>query len=276
MKVSLLVITARYGGMDILRANLRRQVEKPHEVILVDALYEQRRNAVATYLNGTKVVHVPDPPKERYCNIEAALNEGLSRCRGDLIVLLQDYVWIARHGIRRFVQTQKANGPCLVSGVGNVGSEPAEAVDSSGLISIFGQDYSEMPEGVSWADPRITMQRGVIPCEPVGWEANWACVAREVFEAIGGFDETYGDGWAWGNVDLAYRATHIGYKTYLDMDNRCVAFPHDEYFGHPMKKEKPKNNANRCAADLEALRLGTRSARVPHLEERKTWRHSQP
>lgn len=275
MKVSLLVVTARYGGMDILQANLRRQVQRPHEVILVDALYEERREAVATYLKGSGIVHVPDPPKTRYCNIEAALNVGLAHCRGDLIVFLQDYVWIPRHGIRRFVEAQK-NGPCLVSGVGNVGSEPAEPVDSSGLISIFGRDYADMPEGVSWADPRITPEHGLVPCAPVDWELNWACAPREAIEAIGGFDETYGDGWAWGNVDFAYRATHIGYKTYLDNANRCVAFPHDEYFGHPMKKDKPKNNANRCAADLEALRLSTRSARVPYLEERKRWRRSQP
>lgn len=268
MKVSLLLITARPGGMDILRANLRRQLEKPHQVVLVDALYDQRREAVRVYFDGLKVSHIPDPPKERLCNIEVALNEGVRRCQGDLIVFLQDYVWIPRHGIRRFVRAQRANGPCLVSGVGNVGSEPSEVADSSGLISVFGRDYGDMPEGVSWADPRITMERGVIRCHPGEWELNWACAPREAIEAIGGFDETYGDGWAWGNVDFAYRAHHIGYDTYVDMDNRCVAFPHDEYFGHPLKKDKPKNNANRCAADLEALKLGKRSAKVPYLDRR--------
>ena len=272
MKVSLLVITNRPGGMDILRANVRRQTQKPDQVVLVDALYDQRAQPVQAFFDGLKIRHIPDPPKEGICNIEPALNEGLAHCKGDLVVFLQDYIWIPRQGIKRFVQGQNQLGDCLISGVGNVGAEPAEADDPSGLLSVFGRDYTEMPEGVSWADPRITYERGWAHCEPVAWEANWGCAPREVIEAVGGFDEAYRDGWAFGNADFAYRAQHVGYESYIDMENRCVAFPHDKYFGNPLKADKNMHNGARCAIDLEALRLGKRSAKVPYLEERRCHR----
>ena len=256
-RVSLLTITNRPGGMDIALANQRRQTVQEFEWILVDALREQR----GPY-------GIPEPPKTRLGNMAASVNEGLAHCRGEYIVLLQDYIWIPPRGIERFLKAQEKRGPCLVTGVGNVGSGPP-ATHPDGLHSVFDEPYERPPTGLSWADPRKTHLKGLQPCEPVAWEANWACLPLAVAEELGGFDEEYDNGWAWDHVQFAERARLAGYPLYVDMDNECKAFPHDTYFPNPLKADRSLSNAERYVRDIEVLRKGQKPLRMPYLAQRR-------
>lgn len=53
-------------------------------------------------------------------------------------------------------------------------------------------------------------------CPPDQWEANVAIAPMKAIYELGGFDESYDDGWSWDNVNLAERAAMLGYKFYID------------------------------------------------------------
>lgn len=274
MKVSVLTITNRPGGIDIAVANLERQTVRDFEWVLVDSLYAERSQPSPTgfgmehFAPDVPFQHLPDPPKSRVSNMAAAVNHGLAHCRGEYVVLMQDYIWIPPKGIERFLKGQREHGPCLVTGVGNVGSGPRDH-DPTEMFSIFGDWYDLAPTGLSWADPRKSHLHGVHPCEPVAWEANWACLPLAVAEELGGFDEEYDNGWAWDHVEFAERARLSGYPILIDMNNECKAFPHDTYFPNPLKANHELSNGTRCARDIEALRKGERPLKTPHLAARK-------
>ena len=47
--ISVLYISNRYGSMDILRANLRRQSYTDFELVFVDGLYHERKEELKEY-----------------------------------------------------------------------------------------------------------------------------------------------------------------------------------------------------------------------------------
>ncbi len=267
MKVSVLTVTNRYGGIDIAVAGLVRQAVRDFEWVLVDALFGERWAEVAEYAGEAKIAmtHLADPPKQHINNLASALNVGLAHCRGDYVVLLQDYIWIPRHGLQRFLDMQAVHGPALITGVGNIGAA-ISAQNESGLITIYGEPYDGPPPGLSWADPRKSWERGVHPCEPVAWEQNWACLPRSVAGELGGFDEEYDHGWAWEHVELAERARLAGYPVLIDMENEVKGFRHED---NPLKRQREIDNATRCAKDIQRLRDGEKPIKTPYLERRR-------
>ena len=53
--ISVLYISNRYGGLDILKANLKRQTFQDFELVFVDGLYTERKDLVADYFKEFKV-----------------------------------------------------------------------------------------------------------------------------------------------------------------------------------------------------------------------------
>src|SRR3990167_8910107 len=95
-KISVMQITNRYGNIDILRANLERQIFKDFELVIVDGLPEDREEKVKEYLKDFPVTYIRQSEKrpDAYSNLAHADNEGFRACQGELIVCLQDYIWI--------------------------------------------------------------------------------------------------------------------------------------------------------------------------------------
>eukprot|EP00301_Raphidiophrys_heterophryoidea_P014551 c22972_g1_i1.p1 GENE.c22972_g1_i1~~c22972_g1_i1.p1 ORF type:complete len:467 (-),score=126.65 c22972_g1_i1:339-1697(-) len=114
--ISLIYITKRPGGYDILLNSLSQQVlsSAPNlasvlEVICVDELAAYRAQRVyqmAQGLNVPVVAVVPSKPRSlahvtaRY-NLYNAINTGLLLARGDVVVFAMDYVWLPEILIQR-------------------------------------------------------------------------------------------------------------------------------------------------------------------------------
>ena len=62
-KISILNITARHGGLDILRASLERQTIKDFEVVIVDGLWEEREPQVKKYFKDYDLIYVRESKK---------------------------------------------------------------------------------------------------------------------------------------------------------------------------------------------------------------------
>ncbi len=92
--ISVIVPSNRTGGLDVLCDSLDAQSYRNFELILVDALYDYRRDIVAQHAAqyGFPIVHIPPRdnrfPEQQYCR---TMNTGIAHAHGDTLVFLCDY-----------------------------------------------------------------------------------------------------------------------------------------------------------------------------------------
>lgn len=96
MKVSIILPTNRVGGMDVLFAGLRAQNFREFELIVVDEIYEERRERFRFEIDRMSldfpVIHRPpkDPPA-RWGNYMRSLNTAVEIARGSVLLFISDY-----------------------------------------------------------------------------------------------------------------------------------------------------------------------------------------
>lgn len=242
MKISVIYISNRYGGLDILRANLNRQTVQDFELVFVDGLYEERKEQVKEYFKDINIKHISDShiPKEGFhSKLARCDNLAFKNCEGELIISLQDYIYIPSLGFEKFLTLHEKYGKkALLTGVGHQYYYPSvdDITNPKGLITVFENDYTKKPDIQCWTDPRLNVQWEEREAHPVEWEMNWAAIPREVIYDIGGMDEEYDkQGFAYDNTSIATRAFITGYKIYLDPKNECYGFSHDTWWPNPLK-----------------------------------------
>jgi hypothetical protein len=235
-KISVMQLTNRYGNIDILWANMKRQTIQDFEIVLVDGLWKEREDKVKRYINDPRLKYVRQSEKREgaYTNLAHADNEGFKNCDGELIVCLQDYQWIPPDGLEKYWFHYEKDPKALVTGIGHHYANP-RPTNPNGLITVFDELYSLKPEGLSWEDPRVGGQ-SFRECDPVEWELSWASIPRSVIYDIGGMDEQFDfEGFAWDNTYIAYKARINGSKIYLDQTNEVMGFDHDIWWPNPLK-----------------------------------------
>ena len=89
--ISVINITNRIGGLDILKDNLDKQSYKDFELIMCDGLYEWRKDEVKGYFDSFPTLHIPEPKKNEkdVWVLNKAHNEALRKSKGDIIVFKQ-------------------------------------------------------------------------------------------------------------------------------------------------------------------------------------------
>jgi glycosyltransferase involved in cell wall biosynthesis len=244
-KLSVMNLTNRPGGIDILWANMLRQSEQDFELVIVDALWRDREEEVKAYINDPRLVYVRQSDKREgaYTNLAHADNDGFRACTGELIVCLQDYIWISPDALSKFWEAHKAyGGKILITGVGDQYAYPGkdEIVKPQGKVTVFERPYTRRPEDKCWADPRKRTDLGSFyACNAPSWELNWAAIPKDMIFELGGMDEQYDyKGFAWDNVNIAQRAEMLGYVCYIDQTNECMGFDHDGWWPNPLKVER--------------------------------------
>lgn len=269
--ISVLYISNRYGGLDILKANLSRQSTNDFELVFVDGLYNERKNEVKKHFNGFKIKHLDQsliPMEGFHSRLARADNVGFRNCDGDLIVCLQDYIWINPYGLEKFLEiTKQYDGKVLVTGMGHQYKKPTvdDIKDPKGLITVFEHNYTRQPEILFWRDPRDNGEKSVRPAEPVEWELNWASIPRKVIEDLGGMDEEYDrHGFAFDNTNISERAKMLGYKILLDPTNECYGFDHDGWWPNPLKVNRV-SPINYHLDQMNKMQKGFKSPRLNYL-----------
>lgn len=256
-KVSVLYCTARHGGLDVLYESMKCQTFRNFEVVVVDELRRWKVYPDA----GFNFVEPPPKKEGMFWNLSASLNKGTAACRGEIVVLLQDYIFVPEDGLQKLVDVYMKDAPCLVSGVGHQFKEPSTIFDPKGLWSCW-DSWPGRPSGDKvFVDPRIK-GKGLYVCTPVEWEANYACFAKEIWKKIGGFDEAFDAGWGYDNVNFAERAQLAGFNTFIDMENECLCYSHIELFGEKEHRDKSPNNQVLWYKTYQGL----------HYEPEKAWK----
>ena len=116
-RLSLCIVTARPGGLDVLLTGLTRQTFDDFEVVLVDALYHRRAKQVADVFFDARIRVVHTPPKDRIFpldSVPAARNTAMAKASGELIVWGVDYAYfpeacLQEHwGVWEYTEKKKA------------------------------------------------------------------------------------------------------------------------------------------------------------------------
>jgi glycosyltransferase involved in cell wall biosynthesis len=95
--ISVIVPTNRVGGLDLLTASLDEQTFRDFELILVDALYDYRKDLIDAHsvALGFPVWHMPPRdnafPSQQYCR---TMNTGVAHASGDTLLYLCDFSWL--------------------------------------------------------------------------------------------------------------------------------------------------------------------------------------
>ena len=272
-KISVMYLSNRFGGIDILWANMQRQTFTDWELVIVDALWKEREKEVKKYINDKRLKYIRqnDKPKDALTNLAHADNQGFAACDGELIVCLQDYIYISGNGIEKFWEAHKSlEGKALITGIGHQYSSPSkeDMVDEKGKITVFKEPYTKKPEVQFWSDPRMRTDQGTFyETAPVNVEFNWCAIPRKVVYELGGMDENFDyHGFAFDNVFMAVRAEMLGYKSYLDQTNECMGFNHDGWWPNPLKVEK-KSPEKYYHEQIGKMRRGEISIKLDYLKK---------
>lgn len=140
VRVSVIYLTYRPGGYDILAAGLTQQTHDNIELIIVDD-YPGRREKVQEYLESQDIYASYIGPSKKKCFPEIAFNDsnahntGIMMSTGDILVILTDYTYLHEDTIERFVNKIQDEPKACVSAVANIWAvQPADLTDP---ISIF-------------------------------------------------------------------------------------------------------------------------------------------
>lgn len=211
-KVSVLTVTKRPFSqwLSFNVSSLQGQTFQDFEWIIVWEGEEAPPSNLNQYpgLEG-KVFVYNAPERVDLSNLNRSLNEGLRHCEGEFVVFYQDFIVLAPDCIEKLV----------------------------GLADekTFVTTASRNPDGQ--LDIRYSGSNKPRPCEPREWEANIAIAPLAAIKELGGFDESYDQGWSWDNVNLAERAALVGCNFIIDESNQPQLFPHEKESLIPVNRD---------------------------------------
>lgn len=121
MKVSVVCPTFRPGYIDTLVGGLSQQTlsQDEWEFILVDDLYERRKEAVKKYAAGKikNFKHIPPKELKSFYAAASAMNTGILHAEGELIYFINDATYASPRCLERHCEIYQKYGPkVLISG----------------------------------------------------------------------------------------------------------------------------------------------------------------
>lgn len=215
MKISVITPSVRLDGLEIVRKSLRRQDFEDFEWIVTSPFEYKDCD-----------LWLPDPPKREgdFWNLCKAWNNAYAHAQGELIVNVQDHIWLPPDSLTRFWLHYENDPKALVSAVGNHYSQ----LDSRGV-----------PENLVWQDPRMESDKSFEKSEPPKMEMSVCSVPKKAIIECGGIDEEYDKGPGVQEKEMCFRLMMLGWQMYIDRGIEYRAIAHgrltedwdEKYFG---------------------------------------------
>lgn len=216
-KISVVFVTNRSGAIEYLNKQLSKQTLQNFEVIIANDSEDS---------GGFKPRQKDDGDA---WNLNKAYNDCLDKVTGDLVVFLQDFIWIPANGLERFWEVHEIYPDDLITGVGH-----------KALNGI---------EGISETDERVIGEPGVSPGNESHFELNWAaCPANKLVRFDEDMDKHYG-----GENQVFALKVQKQFKNniWIDRSNRCIGLSQESCGGRPENWEELHANKGSLAKKIQ-------------------------
>lgn len=230
--VSIITITIRSGFWNVMAANLAKQTYKNFEWVIVDD-YPEDRSEIAkkyakkyglhiTYVRGDKVMG----KYTRRNGLARANNLGWKKSKGDLLVYLQDFIFIPVNGLEMIVDVNRHHPNSLIAPVDQYwySKDPNRENKED-----WWDGDTDIVRDFSWRNVRLQFI-GLRPTtNPFDFEMNYSCIPRHIMNDLNGFWEFFDNGLGYDNTTFAYVALEKGYQILIDDRNEAVCinlWPH--------------------------------------------------
>lgn len=202
MKISVIGVTNRSGAVPFYSEQLAKQTFKDFEVIIADDLCDKSINRKNFAYFKPRQKH-----KDDAWNLNKAYNDALGLATGELLVFLQDFIWIPANGLQRFWEIYELYPDSIISGCGHKYKADMTTIDE--------------------IDERCFADRGITPINFSQWELNWASCPRKLAKLFNEeMDKHYGG-------ENHYFAKATGATMYLDRENECKGLSQELCGGRP-------------------------------------------
>jgi len=221
--VSIITITIRPGFFNIMANNIAKQNYQGYiEWVIVDD-YKEDRSQIAQkyakkynlnikYLRGDKVLGT----YTRRHGLARANNKGWKESKGELLVYLQDFIFMPDNGLEKLVNLYRHHPNALLAPVDEYYYSKDPNRDNledwwDGDTNIIGK--------FSWRNIRV-QNLGVRKTDnPFDFEMNYGAIPRKIIDDLNGWWEFFDNGLGYDNTEIAYRALEKGYNVIIDDTN---------------------------------------------------------
>ena len=223
--VSVITVTIRPGFWNVMAKNLSKQTYKNFEWVIVDDYKEDRSETAKKYaekygitikyVRGDKVMGNYD----RRHGLARANNMGWKESNGDLLVYLQDFIFMPVNGLEMMVNVNRHHPNALIAPVDQYWY--AKDPNRDNLEDWWDGD-TDIVGKFSWRNVRVQFM-GVRPTDnPYDFEMNYAGIPRHILDDLNGWWEFFDDGLGFDNTEFASRALQKGYEIIIDDRNEAV------------------------------------------------------
>lgn len=246
MKIAVFTPTKRMGGIDVIEASFKRQNYQEFDFFVIDECERDWHWERLGRDTGIKVTVIKPPWMIHARNLARSYNIMVDYAIDgdyDLLISLQDYLWLPEDGVERFAGIFAANGDrYLYTGLTSIADEPStdKIYDLDDPYTIFESPYYDKPELIQWHDVRGSeiyrdwFENGakiITVSDPMSWEANWAAIPVLLLKEGLRWDEDYDKGVAYENCQIALDAiTKYSAPIMVDSLNHAISLPHRDYF----------------------------------------------
>lgn len=233
MRVSVIIPTIRYGGLDITFKGLGNQVFKDFELIIIDDVPKSRKREVSNYAKqydiAVKYLRSKPPHWKANKMISNARNTGLIHAEGELIVFIDDYIYVKPEFLHKHVSLYKES-KCAYTLMGQLVNirycKPEDRPEDISKIPVKTLKRTQGGDEVPWEDFRVKTGR-----REAHWGWFWTCNASAPLDKIieiNGFDEEYDGGTAGEDMDLGMRLSRMGCRFIYNPGCKVWHMDHDD------------------------------------------------
>lgn len=263
-KFSVIYLTYRPGGYDMLADGLAHQTCQDYELICVDErvdLHDARRKYLLDH--NVKVGAISQAKKkcfpETAFNLINAYNTGVLLSRGEYIIIMNDFTWLPSDALARFADTYTDLDPYITVISGSADYSLTERRPRLGYINdpitVWDKPWYGNPEANGYAHGDIWTG------DPM--ELFYTCFPYSLLVRMNGFPECYDNHKANQVVPTYEKILHAEGKVTNDRENLCFMIHCREWGGglwHQSKKESRGNttlNIRENTFDLKSHIRGT-------------------
>jgi len=225
--VSIVTPTIRSGWWNLMAHNIKEQTYKNIEWIIVDDHKDDRSKLALEYAEKFKIniryVRGKKRAVKRSYGLCNANNTGLQEAKGELMVILQDFIVMPKRGIEMYVDVYRRNPNALIAGTDYMFKSKMEP-------NIKSEDWfngeTDVRGDFIWKNVR-NLGVGMRPSDnPYEFEQNYCAIPTHIAKALNGWWTFYDYGLGFDNTSFANRALKSGYKLLVDDTNAAYGIDH--------------------------------------------------